>query len=264
MGAGQGVMGIQASGFTRRDSELVLDHRSDQWSYLADLLQAAKAQGAPSDTAGLTVAVAAFRNMAPPVPSVETPRKPSLMKRAAAKLAAAKFLLMAGAAIAATGGIAVAAATGALPNSLPGTSNAAPVLVEASELSTGETGTPEHAVAVTPSSRNTLTKSPSVPNPSLTGLCQSWLSRPHVAGKADTNPAFTVLVTTAGGTDLVDDYCATLLSAAATDSTTPQNNKSETTGKPNDPPSADHTHPTGKPSDLPSTHGNTPTIKPSR
>ena len=53
------------------------------------------------------------------------------------------------------------------------------------------------------------------PNPNLTGLCHAWLAGAGAEhGNARSNPAFSVLVSTAGGSDAVDSYCTELLASS--------------------------------------------------
>lgn len=126
-----------------------------------------------------------------------------------AKLLAAKALA-ATAAAASVGGIALAAATGSLP---PAAQNAAHDLVGApaatstsdsvtQDDTTGTDGTDSAAPAATPS-------------PSLVGLCRAYgAGVADAKGKALDHPAFTVLVTAAGGKAGVAAYCTTLLATA--------------------------------------------------
>ena len=182
-----------------------------------------------------------------------------MLKNAAAKVMAAKLLTVSGVALAATGGIAAAASTGHLPNPLPHSEHASDVAVAAvaSHAKPTATATESATESETESqSSSAPTATPSAtPSPSLRGLCQSWLSRPHVHGKADTNPAFTFLVTTAGGTDSVNGYCTTLLASGpghpVASPTSVQPTAGHATGKPSKArPSAvpSHSHPSGKPS----------------
>ncbi|HET6211123.1 MAG TPA: hypothetical protein VFD94_12100 [Jatrophihabitans sp.] len=194
-----------------------------------------------------------------------------MLKNVAAKIVAAKLLTIGGVALAATGGIAAAASTGHLPSPLPHSSHASQIAVAAVASRHGTpTATPtssasdSSSVSASASASDSSSTSgqptsahPSAgSSPSLIGLCQSWLSRPHVHGKADTNPAFTVLVTAAGGTDAVEAYCTDLLasghgrpSTSPTASTTPSATE-DSSGKPSSVPS--HSHPTGPPTALPS------------
>lgn len=78
------------------------------------------------------------------------------------------------------------------------------------------------------------------PSPNLRGLCTAFQA--GVAdnpGKALDNPAFTVLITTAGGKDVVATYCTTLLATPAGASHAPGRS---------------HVHPTSRPSDAPGSH----------
>jgi hypothetical protein len=175
---------------------------------------------------------------------------------------AAKLLTISGVALAATGGIAAAAAsTGHLPSPLPHSSHASEVAV-AAVASSHNKPTATASTSASPSASATETDSDSseptgahpsaTPSPSLRGLCRSWLARPHEHGKADTNPAFTVLVTAAGGTDSVQAYCTDLLATAPSGSETsssPSASPSHEHGKPSTVPSP--SHPTGKPTALP-------------
>lgn len=245
---------------SRADLERLLDGRPVRRDAVADVLAAARTSGVRADTAGLPAALAAFRSISHPH-LADQPRRTSMIKNVAAKLVAAKLLTISGLALAATGGIAAAASTGHLPSPLPHSSHASEVAIAAVASSHGKpTATPTSSTS--PSASASATESDSegsgpssthpaaTPSPSLRGLCQSWMSRPHEHGKADTNPAFTVLVTTAGGTDSVDGYCTSLLASGhPTPSSTPAA-PSHAAGKPSTVPSA--SHPTGKPSTVPS------------
>jgi hypothetical protein len=179
-----------------------------------------------------------------------------MLKTTAAKMQAAKLLVLSGAAVAASaGGVAFAAATGHLPDPLPHSSHAAPsapahvpATVTESDATTGATsGKPTHPAAT--------------PSPSLVGLCHSWLARPHINGNADTNPAFTVLVNAAGGTASVNSYCTDLVASSTPTPSTEPGNTDHATGQPSDVPS-NTDHATGQPSDVPSNTDH-PTGKPS-
>lgn len=260
---------------SRADLERLLDGRPVRQDALAQLISAARASTTGADSVGLAAALAAFRSVSSPY-APTSPRRNSMIKNVAAKLVAAKLLTIGGVALAATGGVAAAAAsTGHLPNPLPHSNHAAAVAVAAvaSHLPTSasESASPADSTSVSPSPTASESSEPNsghpsaTPSPSLRGLCQSWLARPHTHGKADTNPAFTVLVTAAGGTDSVDGYCTALLATAAghpedstspsaTPSATPSDESSEPgddSGAPSAVPS--HSHPSGgKPSAVPS------------
>lgn len=252
---------------SRADLERLLDGRPVRRDAVADVLAAARTSGLRADTAGLPAALAAFRSISHPHLADQS-RRTSMIKNVAAKLVAAKLLTVSGLALAATGGIAAAASTGHLPSPLPHSSHASEVAIAAVASSHGQpAATPTGSASPTDSATESdsegsgpsSTPSAAAPSPSLRGLCQSWMSRPHEHGKADTNPAFTVLVTTAGGTDSVAGYCTSLLASGhPTPSSTPSA-PSHAAGKPSTVPSA--SHPTGKPSTVPSTSH--PTGKPS-
>lgn len=249
---------------TRAELERMLDGRPVRPDALTELILAARASEARTDGAGFAAALAAFRSVSPPYAQT-SPRRSSMIKNAAAKLAAAKLLTVGGVALAATGGVAAAAAsTGHLPSPLPHSSHASKVAVAAvAKHQATPSSTPSASASESAADSDSSSSSPSAhpsatPSPSLRGLCQSWLSRPHEHGKADTNPAFTVLVTAAGGSDAVQAYCTTLLSTAPgqpTPSDSPTDpaesgTPSHSTGKPSSIPTP--SHPTGKPSAVPS------------
>ncbi|SCL39049.1 hypothetical protein GA0070624_6431 [Micromonospora rhizosphaerae] len=130
-------------------------------------------------------------------------------------------------AVAATGGVALAAANGTLPN---------PLSEPSAKPSAHATGKPSDAG----DKGNGPAGAKGTPSPNLVGLCRAY--RAGVAdsqGKALENPAFTVLITTAGGKDKVAAYCDKLLA----------NEK----GKPSKEAGATATpsHPAGKPATRP-------------
>jgi len=247
---------------------------------LAELLSAARQFRPAGDGAGLDAALAAFRSASAHI-APRSVRRRSMLKHTAAKLAATKLIAAGGLALAATGGVA-AAATGHLPSPLPHSGNAsataraavsshnpqlAPVDATSSSAPASSSSAAQPTASSTPSDRPDGT-----PSPSLTGLCRAWLARPHQHGKADSSAAFTVLVTTAGGTDSVAGYCTTLLSSAPSSSSSESSEPTESddptgepshSGKPSNPgaptarPSASHptgapsSHPSGKPTALP-------------
>ena len=90
------------------------------------------------------------------------------------------------------------------------------------------------------------------PSPDLTGLCHAWLAGAGSEhGKARTNPAFTVLVTTAGGVDAVDNFCVEMLGTSSNpssdDSEAPEPSEAE----------SDAPHPTPSHPDRTAHPGNT-------
>lgn len=110
--------------------------------------------------------------------------------------------------------------------------------------------------------------SSATPSPSLQGLCHAYSagvgSNP---GKALENPAFTALITAAGGKDKVSSYCTTLLASSPSGNSGNSGNSanghsgesaSHSTGKPTAVPTS---HPTGDPG-TPSHATNKPTVAP--
>jgi hypothetical protein len=161
-------------------------------------------------------------------------------------------------ALTAAGGVAVAATTGTLPTTLTGSEQHASGLSAAGSHQTGK-----------PSARPSASdkdkhhdgdqdgKGPAdangSPSPSLVGLCHAVSAgNKDEHGKALENPAFTALITAAGGKDKVDLFCATLL-ASASSSAEPKEHPSHPTDSPSEEPSDHRTgppadHRTGKPS----------------
>ena len=151
-------------------------------------------------------------------------------------------LLVAKAVIAALGvsggGVALAAATGHMPANLTGK----PAAASSASAAAAATHTPA-------ASGESASHPAASPSPSLRGLCQAYTSQVGSnPGKALDSPAFTALITAAGGKDSVTAFCTSLLA------THPGNAPaSHPAGKPSSHPTpADTTHPTGKPSVLPS------------
>lgn len=162
-------------------------------------LASAAAPGHPHELAGRSAALAAFR-AAHLYPAPEQ-RRTSVMKTLVAKLltikAAALLSVVAG------GGIALAATTGALPHSLGHLPTGAP---KAAHASARPGSTPSHPSPGRPSA---------MPSEALVGLCHAYVAGAGADhGKALSSPAFTDLITAAGGTDKVDAFCATVLAAS--------------------------------------------------
>ena len=201
---------------------------------LASLLAVAAAPEANRELAGEAEAVTAFRR-AHLGPATQ-PRRPSM---SATKLLVAKAVLVA--AGVSGGGIALAAATGHMPANLTGKPAAASSAAAATH---------------TPARGESTSHPAASPSPSLRGLCQAYTAHAgHDTGKSLDSPAFTALVTAAGGKDSVTTFCTSLLATHPGNAPT-----SHPTGKPSSHPTqANTTHPTGKPSELPTDH---PTGKP--
>lgn len=148
----------------------------------------------------------------------------------------AKVALLAAATAAASGGIAFAAVHTSSQPSEPGRTlpsnaasqaqaHAAPVLANHPSGQPSDAGKP----ADHPAPHGT-------PSPNLTGLCHAWLAGAGAEhGHARSNPAFSVLVATAGGSDAVDGYCTTLLGSSSHPSGSDSDEPGETDS--NEPPS---------------------------
>lgn len=167
-----------------------------------------------------------------------------MLKTALLKLLTVKAATVA-ALVVGTGGVALAASTGALPNPLNNHPTPA--------ASAG----PSH-----PGGRPEASDHPgnADPSPSLLGLCHAYTAgagSDH--GKALDSPAFQALLTAAGGKPNVDEFCTKLLAtASAQPGETPSGHPG---AKPSDLPTGHPTeHPTGRPSEHPT---GAPTPRPS-
>ena len=216
---------------------------SDASPALQRLLDDASAPAHADELAGLAAALTAFAHTPQPRRNHVT----SLL----AKLLAAKAALAAAGSAAAVSGIALAAATGSLPAPLQ---NAAHDSLGAPAAATAHpTGKP---TALPTPTESESPEPQATPSPSLVGLCRAYgAGVADAKGKALENPAFTVLITTAGGKDAVPAYCTALLATAPGGRPTAlptqaQGHKPAThpTGKPaTHPTGAPETHPTGAP-----------------
>jgi len=199
---------------------------------LAAVLRAAAGPTRPGELAGRRQAVAAFhgarRNPAP------YPRRQS-MRAALLKLLTIKAAVV-GAVVVGTGGVALAASTGALPNPLH--SHPAPAASADQSHPGGRPATSDHPGNADPS-------------PSLVGLCHAYTAGAGSEhGKALDSPAFQALLGAAGGKSNVDGFCTKLLATAAAH---PDGAPSDHPGaEPSEVPTAHPTeHPTGRPSEHP-------------
>ncbi|MFB9307556.1 hypothetical protein, partial [Kibdelosporangium philippinense] len=232
---------------------------------LSGLLAAASAPAHEAELAGEQAALAAFR-AAHLAPVTQLRRRSMLIKTALAKLLTVKVAATAVTAVAA-GGVAVAAVTGNLPTQR-GDSPTVPPMGAVSSMTGPATPTPsivssqasdaadKNATGKNPTDNNAADKTTSgsgAPSPSLVGLCQAYTAGAGAEqGKALDNPAFTVLITTAGGKDKVPAYCTDLLANQPGQSAT-------SAGKPTTHPTGPGAaHPTGKPEVVP------PSPRPSR
>ena len=221
---------------TVRNAENLLDAAGGdlQHPLLAATLRAAAGPGRPGELAGRHQALAAFHH-ARQHPVVGQ-RRPSTIKATLLKLLTVKAAAIA-AVVVGTGGVALAASTGALPNPLnnhpaPSASNSHPGAPDASSR---------------PGSAD--------PSPSLVGLCHAYTAGAGSEhGKALENPAFQALLTAAGGKDNVDAFCTEILASAKPDQPT-SHPMGQPTGHPTGQPTGHPTgQPTGHPTGQPSTH----------
>ncbi|HEX5114116.1 MAG TPA: hypothetical protein VFW65_02850 [Pseudonocardiaceae bacterium] len=224
---------------------------------LVDLLAAAVAPPRDGELVGEQAATTAFLEAAHR-DTVLQPRSPSMIKSMLAKALTVKIAAIA-AAIFTVGGVATAAVTGHLP--LPSNSSSTGASTSSHAANTSVT------LTTTPGSRTSSAHQGS-PSPSLVGLCHAYIAgagSDH--GKALQNPAFTALITSAGGKTKVDAYCAALIKAKHSESSATQGAGSPAAGTapgnsaggheastdhPTGPPTTQHTgapttHPTGAP-----------------
>jgi hypothetical protein len=165
--------------------------------------------------------------------------------RALAGVALTKTAAITAVAVAASGGVALAAVSGNTPPNTP----PSPASSHSTAANAGSDDTND---SLSPSGQPSAS-----PSPSLTGLCHAWLAGAGSKhGHARTNPAFTVLVTAAGGSGNVAAYCTTRLAAQthpAGPSTTPSH-PAHPTGRPEKVAPSHPTHPTGAPTSVPPSH----------
>ncbi|HZC69711.1 MAG TPA: hypothetical protein VE442_03355 [Jatrophihabitans sp.] len=247
---------------SRVDAERLLDTGVGGPDALEALLAAATAAPPVGEVAGQRAALAEFR--AAHLTTVPTRRRLAMLKSVLANFAAAKVVLSAAAAAAATGGIAIAAATGALPGTSHGDQHAQNRLVAPTSASAQSS----HSAAAnsaassrenepaSEASESAATHGSATPSPSLPGLCNAYqrgVAASH--GKALENPAFSVLIAKAGSKDNVAAYCDNLVGpapshpAGGAETTHPTGPPaSHPAGPPNHPTGAPETHPTGAPS----------------
>lgn len=172
-------------------------HPGHHHDRLARLIAAAGAPPDSGETPGDQAAMDAFR--AARLDLAHSPRRPSVIETALAKLLTLKIAAAAVVAATATGGVALAASTGVLPNPLGGDTPR----VEQSQHPTGR-----------PSTTTGQQDAAGTPSPSLIGLCRAYAAGAgDNDGKALENPAFEALIAAAGDRDKVDRYCDTALTA---------------------------------------------------
>jgi hypothetical protein len=227
---------------------------------LSTLLAAASAPARAEELAGEQAALAAFR--AARLADAPQPRRPSMLKVTLAKLATVKIAATA-AAVLVAGGVAVAAATGGLPTQGNDTPPAVPSTIDkvtSSAASDGAPGKSDKKDNGQPNGEKSNgdknnNDNAGTPSPSLTGLCHAYTAgSKSERGKALESPAFTYLITTAGGKDKVPAYCSDLLAKE------PKQQPEHPTGKPT-------TNPGNGPADPPANdkaNGGPPETRPGR
>ena len=224
-----------------------------QSAALQRLLADASAPALPGELDGLTAATAAF---------TATRRKP--VKTLIAKLLAAKAVAVSATTVT-LGGVALAAATGALPAPAQ---NAAHDLVGAPTASSPATAdtvkptktpdankSPDATETSTSTDNQEAPRASTTPSPSLVGLCRAYGAGVATsAGKALANPAFTVLITAARGKGGVPTFCATLLATAPGGRPTSKPTQAATHKPATHPTGKPTTHATGRPFTAPAPH----------
>ncbi|MEW2384392.1 hypothetical protein AB0873_20195 [Micromonospora sp. NPDC047707] len=197
---------------------------TDRWHALVPFLSAVRAAPAPGELTGEAAAVRAYQMALLGTPVAIPERRRGFALAGFGGRAALVGLLLAG-----TGGAALAAAGGALPNPLrPSTPSVTPspsTPATPDATGTGPRPAPPTGGAARPD-----------PDASVVGLCRAYRAGAgDNPGQALDNPVFGDLVAAAGGRDEVTGYCDRVLA-----------------GKPSDGPSAT---PTGR-------HRNQPTARP--
>lgn len=234
---------------TRREATRLLDRSGPSGHHaVAHVLAAATGSAEEAELAGEHTAAAVFR--AASVADSPTSRRPSMIRTTVTKLLAAKLLAATAVAAAATGGLALAATTGALPTP---SGHTHPAVTPSSGGHDGAGGPGAHAsgLDVGAGSSSAAVHASATPSPSLVGLCRAYQAgATRNPGHAAHNPAFTALATAAGGTDGIGAYCTALIGAPSSHPTGAPT--SHATGEPTDHPTgAPSSHPTGAPTDHP-------------
>jgi hypothetical protein len=221
---------------TRAHLDSILDGRPTPGDPLADLVAAAQAPAAPGELGGLDAALAVFSSSAG---LAATPEEPPVIKSVAGRLLALKVLAIT-AGMATAGGVAYAAVNGNLDrapapsvaagdstgapgssaagSSVPGSDGSSAMPGSGSESEPSGNGSSSGSSAESSSTGSSDASSApgsGTPSPSLKGLCTAWLAHPKNDAKLAGNPAYSVLVSAAGGLDSVNGYCATVLGSAS-------------------------------------------------
>ena len=188
---------------------------------LAAALRAAAAPAHPEELSGERAAMTAFA--AAHLDPVPEPRRPSVLKSTLAKILTVKAAVILAAA-AGTGGVVLASTSGVLP--APWTDSPAdPPAVT----------TPQHPSSGKPADAGKPDQQDKAPSPSMAGLCNAYEAKvKENPGKALESPAFTALITAAGGKDGVDEYCDAVAAGKE------PGHSGDPHGKPSDHPKPDH------------------------
>lgn len=193
-------MSNHRSRIDRSTAERLLRGESVGPDHLTGLLAATVPLVEGRELAGEEAAMAAFREarLAPASPL----RRKSMIKTALAKLLTLKVAAVALTA-AAAGGVMLAARTGHMPGPSAGAATTA-------------RPTPGHDSGRPSAAHGRHSGASASPSPSLAGLCHAYRAGAGAnSGNAVENPAFTHLITVAGGKDKVAAYCAELLKTSA-------------------------------------------------
>jgi hypothetical protein len=163
-------------------------------------------------------------------------------------------------AAAASGGIALAAASPSGGPNQPQRELPSNAASQAQEHAAVPLSSHPSAKASKASERPGNAGSHGTPHPNLNGLCHAWLAGAGSQhGKARSNPAFTALITAAGGQGKVAGYCATVIKTHPSDTDSDDPQESGEAGPPDHPNKTDHpgngpktapakSHPNGPPS----------------
>jgi hypothetical protein len=249
----------RASRLSRRTAQRLLqDPTSANVEPLSYILAAAAAPGRAPDPAAEYEALSRYRTCRV-VPAAES-RRPSMLKMTVTKLLAAKLLTFSAIVLAATGGVALAAATSNLP---AGLQNFAHNTVNAPPPNHSTPAVPTNVAAtlpdISPTAAGSTTHPGSLaPNPSLKGICTAYhAGATKNSGKAASNPAFSALAAAAGGEANISAFCASLTTSTnePTEQPSPTSSDTPSSAHPGNP---NTTHPSGPPSTHPGndTHPN--------
>ncbi|NJP34344.1 hypothetical protein [Micromonospora thermarum] len=227
---------------------------TDGWHPLVSLLSAVRAAPAPGELGGEAAAVRAYHLALLGTPVTVPERRRGFALAGFGVRAALVGLLLAG-----TGGAALAAAGGVLPNPLR--PSAPPAVPSTSASATP--GSPSTGTDPRPGPPTGGTARPD-PDESVVGLCRAYrVDAGDNPGRALDNPAFAELIGAAGGRDEVPGYCDRVLAGKPADGpgATPTERHSNQptvrpTGRATQPPTPGTGQPTA-PGDVPTTPSRT-------